>query len=231
MSCICVIPARGGSKRIPRKNIRDFAGKPIIAWSIETALASRLFDDVLVSTDDDEIAQIAERYGARVPFRRPPELANDHAGTMEVVQHTLAWLDEAGAQVTTLCCLYAAAPFVTVDYLKEGMRLLGQPSCNYAFPVCSYGHPVQRALSRTQSGMIEARWPEYRGTRSQDLEELVHDTGQFYFGRAESWRRGEPIFADHSFGIQVKRSEVQDIDTEDDWRRAEWIWRAQRAGS
>lgn len=226
---IAVIPARGGSKRIPRKNIREFAGKPMIAWSIEAALASACFARVIVSTDDDEIAGVARKYGAEVPFRRPAELSDDHTGTIPVVAHAIDWLRESGRAPQAVCCIYATAPFVQSDDLVAGWRALQAPDVDYAFSVTSYPFPIQRALKITGTGHVAMFQPEYFTTRSQDLEEAWHDAGQFYWGRADAWSAGTPIFSEGAVPVILPRHRVQDIDTPEDWQRAEWLFKAWHA--
>lgn len=223
---LAVIPARGGSKRIPRKNIRDFCGKPIIAYSIEAALATGLFDHVIVSTDDGQIAEVARQYGAEVPFIRPAALADDHAGTNVVVRHAIEWFQREGAEVTLACCIYATAPFVRVKYLQEGHDRLVTSNKFFAFSVTSFAFPIQRALRFTPAGGVEPMWLEHSLARSQDLEEAWHDAGQFYWGRAEAFLSDRPVFSAHSVPITLPRYLVQDIDTEEDWIRAEAMFRA-----
>ena len=226
---IAVIPARGGSKRIPRKNIRDFCGQPIIGWSISAALASGLFDQVVVSTDDAEIAAVARACGASVPFLRPPELSDDHTGTMPVVAHAIGWCAQQGSVVQEGCCIYATAPFVTAADLQRGLRLLGDQGADMAFSVTSYGFPIQRALRITPQGRVAMWQPEHFQTRSQDLEEAWHDAGQFYWGRAAAWLSGAPVFGGNAVPVPLPRHRVQDIDTPEDWVRAEWLFKALRA--
>lgn len=228
-----MIPARGGSKRIPRKNIREFAGKPMIAWSIEAALASGCFSRVIVSTDDDEIAAVAEANGAEAPFRRPANLADDHTGTIPVIAHAIDWLREQGDAPQAVCCLYATAPFVQPEDLQAGYRALqgGDDGdvVDYAFSVTSYAFPIQRALRLTPDGRVAMFQPEHFTTRSQDLEEAWHDAGQFYWGRAEAWQAGTPIFTRRAVPVRLPRHRVQDIDTPEDWHRAEWLFNAWQA--
>lgn len=233
---IAVIPARGGSKRIHRKNIKMFCGKPMIAWSIEAALASDCFDRVIVSTDDDEIAKVAQEWGAEVPFRRPAELSDDHTGTIPVIAHAIDWLGEHGqAQAPeAVCCIYATAPFVQAEDLTAGLRVLQSPEVDYAFSVTSFAFPIQRALRITETGRVAMFQPENFSTRSQDLEEAWHDAGQFYWGRAEAWCAGIPIFSERAMPVVLPRHRVQDIDTPEDWQRAEWLfkaWQAQQQAS
>ena len=226
---VAVIPARGGSKRIPRKNIRPFCGRPMIAWSIEAARASGCFDRVIVSTDDDEIAAAAERLGAEVPFRRPAELADDHSGTVPVMAHAIEWLQAHGEAPETVCCLYATAPFVHATDLRRGQQALERSGGDYAFSVTSYVFPIQRALRITDAGRVAMLHPEYASTRSQDLEETWHDAGQFYWGRSEAWLANRAIMTADAVPVVLPRERVQDIDTLEDWRRAEWLFKAMQA--
>lgn len=224
---IAVIPARGGSKRIPRKNIKDFCGRPMIAWSIAAARQSECFDRIIVSTDDPEIAEVSRHYGADIPFMRPAALSDDHTGTIPVIAHAIEWLQEHGDTPDAVCCLYATAPCVTVEALQQGNRVLQEHAdTDYAFSVTSYPFPIQRALRMTANGRVEMFQPEHFNTRSQDLEEAWHDAGQFYWGRAEAWLAGRTLFGQRSVPIPIPRYRVQDIDTPEDWERAEWLFRA-----
>lgn len=222
---ICIIPARGGSKRIPRKNIRNFCGKPMIAWSVEAALKSGCFDRVIVSTDDSEIARVATQFGAEAPFLRPAELSDDYSGTLPVIAHAVNWLKSDGTTPQAVCCLYATAPFVQPLDLQSGLNMLQQHLADYAFSVTSYAFPIQRAL-RINDGKIEMFNPEHFNTRSQDLEEAWHDAGQFYWGQAEAWLGQKAIFSHSSVPVLLPRHRVQDIDTPEDWLRAEWLFKA-----
>ncbi len=226
---LAVIPARGGSKRIPRKNIKPFCGKPMLAWSIEAALQSGCFDQVTVSTDDEEIATVALQCGAVVPFLRPQQLADDHTGTIPVIQHAIGWFQDQGHAVELACCLYATAPFVQAEDIRRGLDILMQVGSDYAFTVTSYAFPIQRAIRLTEAGRVAMFNPEHFNTRSQDLEEAFHDAGQFYWGRTAAWLGGDPIFAAGSAPIILPRYRVQDIDTPEDWERAEWLFKAMRA--
>lgn len=225
---LAVIPARGGSKRIPRKNIRDFCGKPMLAWAIEAALDSGCIDRVIVSTDDHEIAEVARRHGADVPFMRPSKLADDYAGTTAVVQHALQCLIADGLSVEVACCLYATAPFVTSEDLRTGLDLLTRSRASYAFSVTTYSFPIQRALRLTEAERIEMFCPMYADTRSQDLEVAYHDAGQFYWGTCKAWLAAEAIYADHSVPVMLPRYRVQDIDTQEDWEQAVLMFEALR---
>ena len=223
---LAVIPARGGSKRIPRKNIRDFCGKPIIAYSIEAALESGLFDQVIVSTDDDEIAALAREFGAEAPFMRPTEIADDHTGTNAVVKHAIQWYLEQSQSISLACCIYATAPFVRPVYLREGHDKLINSDKSFAFSVTSFPFPIQRAISINGKGEVQAFWPEYINTRSQNLKEAYHDAGQFCWGRPQAFLDDEVIFSPVSVPIILPRYLVQDIDTMEDWHRAEHMYQA-----
>lgn len=225
---LAVIPARGGSKRIPRKNIRPFGGKPMIAWSIEAALQSGCFDQVVVSTDDAEIADVARAHGAAVPFMRPAELSDDHTGTIPVIRHAIEWFKRQGAAPEKVCCIYATAPFVRAEDIRKGLEILGTTDCEYAFSVTSYAFPIQRALRLTAAGRVGMFHPEHFNTRSQDLEEAYHDAGQFYWGKSSAWHAGKPIFSPAAAPVILPRHRVQDIDTPEDWERAEWMFKAMR---
>ena len=224
MNTVAVIPARGGSKRIPRKNIREFAGKPIIAYSIEAALKSQLFDRIIVSTDDEEIASVSQHYGAEVPFMRPAELSDDYTGTNAVTKHALDWLNANGQHVDYACCIYATAPFIQMRYLKEGYeRLLGSGKL-FVFSVTSFPFPIQRAIKINKQGEVVAFHPENYYVRSQDLEEAFHDAGQFYWGRAEAFLEDVMPYSPVSLPVILPRYLVQDIDTPEDWLRAEYMY-------
>lgn len=219
---IAIIPARGGSKRIPRKNIKPFFGKPMLAWSIEAAKSSACFDHIIVSTDDAEIADTARQYGAEIPFIRPPELADDHSGTIPVIAHAIRWMNAHYPQPVSLaCCLYATAPFVAAADLRRGLETLQHEGADYAFTVTRYASPIQRAIRLTADRRVEMFHPELFNTRSQDLEEAFHDAGQFYWGRAAAWLAGKPIFSAAAAPVMLPRHRVQDIDTAEDWARAE----------
>jgi N-acylneuraminate cytidylyltransferase len=226
---IAIIPARGGSKRIPRKNIKPFCGKPMIAWPIETARTSGCFDRVIVSTDDAEIADVARQYGAEVPFMRPSELSDDHTGTIPVIAHAIEWMNaNRPRQVDLACCIYATAPFISAADLTTGLDTLQREGGEYAFPVASYAFPIQRAIRITANRRVEMFNPEQFNTRSQDLEEAWHDAGQFYWGTADAWLSGSAIFSATASPIVLPRHRVQDIDTPEDWVRAEWMFKAQQ---
>lgn len=222
---IAIIPARGGSKRIPRKNIREFCGKPIIAYSIEAARQSNCFDRIIVSTDDAEIATVARDWGAETPFLRPAELANDFAGTIPVIKHAIEWFNKNEIQPELACCIYATAPFVTLQDLRRGLDTLLSTKSEYAFTLTSYPFPIQRAVKLTLSGRIAMFQPEHFNTRSQDLEDAYHDAGQFYWGRCEAFLRELPMFSEAAAPVLLPRHRVQDIDTLEDWSRAELMFK------
>jgi pseudaminic acid cytidylyltransferase len=223
---LAIIPARGGSKRIPRKNINCFGGKPMIAWSIEAALEAGVFDKIIVSTDDTEIANIAKEHGAEVPFIRPSELSGDYTGTTAVIAHAIEWYQSQNTLVDLACCIYATAPFISAQDLKRGLHVLTEGSSDFAFSVTSYAFPIQRAIKLSKDGRVEMFQPEHFNTRSQDLVEAYHDAGQFYWGRPEAWLAGKPIFTLASSPVILPRSRVQDIDTLEDWARAELMFKA-----
>lgn len=223
---LAVIPARGSSKRIPRKNIKEFCGKPMITYSIEAAKASGLFDKIVVSTDDEEIAKIAKSYGAVVPFMRPRELSDDHTATIPVIAHAIkASVDDIN-DVEAVCCIYATAPFVQAQYIQEAYKKMLTSKASYAFSATSFPFPIQRAIRLTKEDRVEMFFPENFAVRSQDLEEAYHDAGQFYWGTPEAWLEGKIFFAPHSTAILLPRHLVQDIDTPEDWTRAEFMFKA-----
>lgn len=225
---IAVIPARGGSKRIPRKNVRLFHGKPILTYSIDAALESGLFDSVVVSTDDDEIAALARECGADVPFRRPEALSDDHTGTNAVARHAIAWFEQGGMPVEEVCCLYATAPFVTADDLRRSRARL-KADLDFVFAATRFGFPVQRALLCNAQGLVEPMFPQWIGARSQDLPEALHDAGQFYWGWPGAFQRHDVVFLARAVAYELPSHRVQDIDTPDDWVRAEQLYRLSSA--
>jgi len=221
---IAIIPARGGSKRIPKKNIKEFSGKPIIAWSIEAAKMCKMFDRIIVSTDDYEIAAIAKQYGADVPFMRPKHLADDYTGTSAVVKDVIQNIHKNGEQISYVCCIYATAPFISSKYLIKAYKDLINQNKSYAFSVTTYSFPVERSFVINQSNIIENLFPDMTLSRSQDLQEVYHDAGQFYWGLADAFLNDLPIFSRHSIPIILPRYLVQDIDTIEDWKQAELMF-------
>jgi pseudaminic acid cytidylyltransferase len=217
---IAVIPARGGSKRITRKNIKAFAGKPMIAYAIEAAQASGLFEHVLVSTDDAEIQNIANSLGAETPFIRPAELANDFIATVPVVVHAIQTCEQLGWEFSKVCCIYPCVPFLEVDDLKGAMAQLENKPADYCFPVTEFPTAIQRALKHSSNGLMAPFYPEHELTRTQDLEAAFYDAGQFYWGKKQAWLTNNRI---HSSGVgyAIPSWRVVDIDTPADWERAE----------
>ena len=221
--CVAIIPARGGSKRIPKKNIKDFFSKPLIAYSIEVALKSNLFDRVIVTTDDEEIASIAKKYGADVPFLRPKELADDFTGTQDVINHTLDFLKKNSEVYDYVCTIYATAPLLQKEYLIEGLEKLKESDAINAFSATSMPFPIQRTFKLNSDGRCEMFTPEHYMTRSQDLEEAYQDAGQFYW-RALKCVSKEIMFGKESIPVILPRHLVQDIDTLEDWKRVEIMY-------
>jgi N-acylneuraminate cytidylyltransferase len=225
MSTICIIPARGGSKRIPGKNIRLFAGLPMIAHSIRAAQEAGVFDRILVSTDSDEIASVARQFGAETPFVRPAELAGDFIGTDAVNVHALGWLAEQGEKVGAFCCVYATAPFLRARFLQRGLELLRQHHAVSALSVATFSGTIFRSLRLNAEGRIEMFWPENFPKRSQDFPAAYHDAGQFYWFDAARYLRAPRMIMDGAVPVIIPRSYVQDIDTPEDWEVAELMWR------
>lgn len=222
---ICVIPARGGSKRIPGKNIKEFCGQPIIAYSIAAAKAAACFDHIYVSTDDAHIAEIARHYGAEVPFTRPKTLADDFTGTIPVINDALQWCQNNALNPDFLCCIYATAPMIRPQDILDGLELLKREKCDYSFSATSFPFPIQRAFRMMDSGRVSMFQPENFNTRSQDLEEAFHDAAQFYWGTTEAWLKQTPFFSQNSTALILPRHRVQDIDTVEDWQRAELMFK------
>lgn len=222
---IAVLPARGGSARIPRKNIRSFCGKPIITWAIETAIKSQLFEHVIVSTDDAEIREVALKAGAECPFERPAALADEHATTTAVMAHATRWAIDAGWAVEAVCCIYPTAPFVAVDDLKRGLDALQSGAWAFAIAATEFDAPVFRAFRARREGGIEMLYPEHYATRSQDLPQVLHDAGQFYWGRPSAWLAQQRVFDTATVPVLIPKCRVQDIDSLDDWERAELMYR------
>jgi len=222
---LCVIPARGGSKRIPRKNIKQFHGKPIIAYSIEAAIDSECFDKIIVSTDDQEIASIARDYGAETPFIRPGVLADDHTGSDDVIRHAIRWYQNLSQEVEYACCIYATAPFVSYVDIQRGLELLIETNKDFAYSVAEFSFPIQRAVRiKPDENGVEPFNSKNMGVRSQDLETAYHDAGQFYWGKACAYIEDRSFYSSQTIPIVLPSYRVQDIDTIDDWRRAELMY-------
>ncbi len=220
MKTLAMITARGGSKRIPRKNIKEFNGKPIIAYSIEAALDSGVFDEVMVSTDDEEIAEIARNYGAKVPFLRSEKTSNDYATTTDVIEEVLETYKERGEEYDIFCCIYPTAPFITSKRLKDAVEELSRSDADSLIPVVRFSYPPQRAME-VHDGRLVFRQPENLKKRSQDLEPHFHDAGQFYVVRSESFFKNHGIMVGDILPMELSELEVQDIDNEVDWKLAE----------
>ena len=218
---LCVIPARGGSKRIPRKNVKYFLGKPLIAYSIEAALNSGVFERVIVSTDDAEIADVAVKFGAQVPFMRDAALSDDYATSSDAVADAATRLGE----YTHVCCLYATAPLITGEILREAYGKFEEAECEFLFSATEFSFPVQRAIRLSNDGAVNMFYSQFALTRSQDLERAYHDAGAFYFGRREAWLEKKPIFAPHSRAFLLPRNLVCDIDTPEDFEFAQKLYR------
>lgn len=221
MERIAIITARGGSKRIPKKNIRNFCGKPIIAYSIEAAIESGLFSEVMVSTDSEEIAETARRFGARVPFLRSRKNADDYATTADALLEVMERYQEMGRTFSYLCCIYPTAPFVTAEKLRDAMRLMEEHHPSLILPVVAFSYPPQRSYVVDENGCLEFKYKEYSRSRSQDLEKWYHDAGQFYMYDAKRFLQEKGAPAGPIMPIYVSELQVQDIDSEDDFKIAE----------
>ncbi len=222
---IAIIPARGGSKRIPRKNIKFFAGKPMIAYAIEAAKASTLFNRIIVSTDDDEIANVAAEYGGEIFFKRPLNLADDHTPTIPVIAHAIGECERLEMTIDNVCCIYPSVPFIQVDDLKLCYQLLQETEGKFSFPVTEFPSAIYRAFSLDKLNKVVPLFPEYELVRTQDLQKTYHDVGQFYWASRDSWLNTSKIHA-NGVGLVIPNNRVVDIDTMNDWSRAEMIWKS-----
>jgi len=222
---IAVIPARGGSKRIPRKNIRQFLGRPMIAWAIGAARETNLFQHIIVSTDDEEVAELARRWGAEIPFLRPVDLADDLTPTVPVVAHAVQSCLAFGWVLDHVCCIYPCAPLLQVADLVAAFHLAQSQDADFVFPVTEYAHPVQRAMRRLPDGKMQFLWPENELERTQDLEKAYHDAGQFYWGKASAWLMHKKMHTD-GVGMPIPNWRSVDIDSPEDWTRAELLFKA-----
>jgi len=221
---LAVIPARGGSKRIPRKNIKLFSGKPMIAWSIEAILASKLFDKIIVSTDDDEIAEISRKYGAETPFIRPKNLSDDYTITIDVIAHAANWALLEGFSVNEICCIYPTSPFIEPSDLIKAQEKLSLKKCSYVFSATEFRSSIFRSFSVNEENGIEMFFPENYKTRTQDLPKALYDAGQFYWGTLDAWINKKILFDNHSYPQIIPSWRVHDIDTQEDWKRAELVY-------
>ena len=222
---VAIIPARGGSKRIPKKNIKHFFGKPMLAWSIEAAIKSRCFDQIICSTDDDEIANIAQKYGAETPFLRPKDLSGDYIGTIPVIAHAIEHLQSNGNKIDLACCIYATAPFIQTIDLQNSLKQMQNNDLDFCFSATSFSFPIQRSIRIKSNKRCEMLNSEMFQKRSQDLEELYHDAGQFYWGTPQSWLEEKLLFSNNTMPYILPRHRVQDIDTMEDWKRAELMFK------
>lgn len=221
MKTIAIIPARGGSKRIPRKNIRPFCGKPMISYSIEAAINSNLFDEVMVSTDDEEIATIARQFGAKVPFMRSDKNADDYSGTVDVILEVLNDYDKLGVSFTHVCCIYPTAPLIQIKHLMLAYNVMLEQNFETVFPVTLFSFPILRALQIDENKKVSMIWPENMAKRSQDLPNAYHDSGQFYWMNGTAIQTVKKIYSNNSGVVILDDMEVQDIDNETDWKLAE----------
>jgi len=223
---VAIIPARGGSKRIPKKNTKFFLGIPVIEYSIRAAVQSGCFDRIIVSTDDEDIADIAINSGAEVPFMRPKRLSGDYTATVPVVKHAVEYINTGDQVIDLACCIYATAPFIQVEDIRKSFDLISSRDYDYVFPVTSFPYPIQRGLGLLESEKVSMISPEYYESRSQDLVAAYHDVGQFYWGSYEAWTLEKPILTGKSGAVILPRHRVQDIDTLEDWKRAEILFKA-----
>jgi pseudaminic acid cytidylyltransferase len=225
---IAIIPARGGSKRIPRKNIKEFFGKPVIAWSIIAAQNSMLFDHIIVSTDDEEIKSISENYGASVPFYRPYDLSDDHTSTAPVIAHAIKKINEIyNIKVTYACCIYPCSPLLNSNNLIDSFKILKSTKENFVYPVTSFPHSIYRSMKKSINGKMDFVFPDHELTRTQDLEETFHDAGQFYWGKAEAWIQLKKMHT-NGIGMEIPSYTTVDIDNKDDWKRAELLFQSNK---
>ena len=222
---VCIIPARGNSKRIKKKNIKLFCGKPIIAWSIKLARDSKCFDRIIVSTDNSAIANLAKKYGAEVPFKRPKNLSNDYASTVSVISHAINWQIKNNQKPKHVCCIYPTSVFARPYYIKRGLKFLKKFNPRYTFSVTNYSHPIQRSFKIKKNNRIKMFYSKNYKSRSQDLETTFHDAGQFYWGFADTWLKKKAVLDNNSLPIVIPRNRVQDIDTIEDWEIAKRIFK------
>lgn len=223
---LCVIPARGGSKRILKKNIKEFCGKPIIIWCIEQAKKSKCFDKVIISTDDPKIASIAKNMGADVPFRRPKFLSDDHTDTVPVISHAIKWSIKYYKKPSYVCCLYPTAVFVKSSDLKNGLKILKKTNSFYTFSATNYAHPIQRSFQINANKKLAMLFPKHYKSRSQDLDKAFHDAGQFYWAATDTWLENKPIISKNSTPLCIPRYRAMDIDTIEDWLISEQMFKA-----
>lgn len=222
---VAIIPARGGSKRIPKKNIKDFLGKPIIAYSIENALNSKLFKKVIVSTDDEEIKDVVIKYGAEVPFIRPKQISDDYTGTHAVIGHAVKWLEDNSEILDYACCIYPTAPLIKKDDLIKGLELIQSGKWDSVMAATNFSYPIFRSFKILSDGGLKMTFPEHYNSRSQDLPEIYHDAGLFYWAKPDTWKDKPKEYNEKNSIIKIPNHRVQDIDTLDDWKKAEIIYK------
>ena len=222
---IAIIPARGGSKRLPKKNIKNFLGKPIIAYSIETAIKTNLFDRVIVSTDNPAIAKVAIKYGAEAPFVRPEELSDDFTGTHEVIRHAVKWLENSGEKIDYVCCIYPTAPLIQKKDLLKGFNLIKNGKWELIMAATNFSYPIFRSFKKSPNGGLEMIFPEHYNSRSQDLPKVYHDAGLFYWANPNIWKKNPKGYNEKNSIVEIPNYRVQDIDTFDDWKKAETIYK------
>tara|TARA_X000001036_G_C20613972_1_gene780151 strand:+ start:127 stop:816 length:690 start_codon:yes stop_codon:yes gene_type:complete len=222
---IAIIPARGGSKRIPKKNIKNFLGKPIISYSVELAIKSNLFDKVIVSTDCDEIAEIAKSYGAEVPFKRPKAISDDFSTLNEVLKHAIDFIENDGFLYEYVCCIYATAPFIEIDDVTRGFELINTKKWESVIAATNFSYPIFRSFEKDKKGGLKMVFPDHYSSRSQDLPEIFHDAGQFFWAKSEFLKKSPSGFNQNNTIIEIPNYRAQDIDTDEDWQRAELIYK------
>ena len=222
---IAIIPARGGSKRLPKKNLKYFLGKPIIAYSIETAIKTNLFDRVIVSTDNPAIAKSAIKYGAEAPFVRPKELSDDFTGTHEVMRHAVKWLENSGEKIHYVCCIYPTAPLIEKKDLLKGFNLIKNGKWELIMAATNFSYPIFRSFKKSPNGGLEMIFPEHYNSRSQDLPKVYHDAGLFYWANPNIWKKKPKVYNEKNSIVEIPNYRVQDIDTFDDWKKAEIIYK------
>lgn len=222
---IAIIPARGGSKRIPKKNIKNFLGKPIISYSVELAIKSNLFDKVIVSTDCDEIAEIAKSYGAEVPFIRPKAISDDFSTLNEVLKHAIDFIENDGFLYEYVCCIYATAPFIEIDDVTRGFELINTKKWESVIAATNFSYPIFRSFEKDKKGGLKMVFPDHYSSRSQDLPEIFHDAGQFFWAKSEFLKKSPSGFNQNNTIIEIPNYRAQDIDTDEDWQRAELIYK------
>ena len=222
---IAIIPARGGSKRIPKKNIKNFLGKPVIAYSIEAAIKTNLFERVIVSTDNDAIAKISIKYGAEAPFVRPEELSDDFTGTPEVIGHAVKWLENSGEKINYVCCIYPAAPLIEKNDILKGFDLIKNRKWEFIMAATNFSYPIFRSFKKSPNGGLEIIFPKHYNSRSQDLPKVYHDAGLFYWAKPDTWKKNFKGYNEKNSIVEIPNYRVQDIDTFDDWKKAEIIYK------